>query len=200
MPRSAFSVHLHERAAGEPRVSRLLLTALLPGLVAQDIDEFGAALSEIQREIGSMFAARQGGVFHPRAAPVVDALLELGVGAVGQSSWGPTVYGIVDGPERAADVAERLRVAVGRRRRTSASSTSIAAGRWARGRLGAGGGMKLLVSVVSAQEARRALAGGRGHHRRQGSERGGARGARAARPVRGGRSRRHGGAGQRGAG
>ena len=60
-----------------------------------------------------MFAARQGGVFHPRAAPVVEALLALGVGAVGQSSWGPSVYGIVDGPERAADVADRLRAAVG---------------------------------------------------------------------------------------
>ena len=97
----------------EPRVSRLLLTGLLPGLLAADIDEFGAALTDIQREIGSMFAARQGGVFHPRAAPVVEALLALGVGAVGQSSWGPSVYGIVDEPERAADMADRLRGAVG---------------------------------------------------------------------------------------
>jgi beta-ribofuranosylaminobenzene 5'-phosphate synthase len=86
---------------------------LLPGLVTEDIDEFGAALSEIQREIGSMFASQQGGVFHPRAAPVVDALLALGVGAVGQSSWGPTVYGIVDTPERAASVADRLRHTTG---------------------------------------------------------------------------------------
>ena len=106
-----FFSRLHEQAAGEPRVSRLLLTALLPGLVTGDIDEFGAALTEIQREIGSMFAAQQGGVFHPRAAPVVDALLALGVGAVGQSSWGPSVYGIVECPERAADVADRLRAA-----------------------------------------------------------------------------------------
>ena len=106
-----FFNQLHERAAREPRVSRLLLTALLPGLMAGDIDEFGAALTEIQREIGSMFAARQGGVFHPRAAPVVEALEALGVGAVGQSSWGPTVYGIVDGPERADEVADRLRAA-----------------------------------------------------------------------------------------
>jgi beta-RFAP synthase len=108
-----FFDRLHDRSAGEPSVSRLLLTALLPGLVTGDIDEFGAALSEIQREIGSMFAAQQGGVFHPRAAPVVDALHALGVGAVGQSSWGPAVYGIVDGPERAVDVADRLRAAVG---------------------------------------------------------------------------------------
>jgi beta-ribofuranosylaminobenzene 5'-phosphate synthase len=108
-----FFRQLHDSPAAEPRVSRLLLTALLPGLLRGDIDEFGAALTEIQREIGSMFAAQQGGVFHPRAAPLVDALQALGVGAVGQSSWGPSVYGIVDSPERAAEVVGQLRVAVG---------------------------------------------------------------------------------------
>jgi beta-RFAP synthase len=106
-----FFSELHEQAEGEPRVSRLLLTALLPGVVTGHIVEFGAALTEIQREIGSMFAARQGGVFHPHAAPVVQALQALGVGAVGQSSWGPSVYGIVEDPQRAADVAEGLRAA-----------------------------------------------------------------------------------------
>jgi beta-ribofuranosylaminobenzene 5'-phosphate synthase len=106
-----FFSRLHEQATSEPRVARLLLTALLPGLMAGDIDEFGAALTAIQREIGSMFAARQGGVFHPRAAPVVQALEAVGVRAVGQSSWGPTVYGIVASPERATDVAEGLRAA-----------------------------------------------------------------------------------------
>ncbi len=108
-----FFAALREREATEPRVSRLLLTALLPGLLTADIDEFGAALTEIQREMGSIFATRQGGVFHPRAAPLVEALLALGVTAVGQSSWGPTVYGIVDGPELAADLADRLRVEAG---------------------------------------------------------------------------------------
>jgi beta-ribofuranosylaminobenzene 5'-phosphate synthase len=108
-----FFSQLHEQGTGEPRVARLLLTALLPGLMARDIDEFGAALTEIQREIGSIFAARQGGVFHPRAAPVVQALEVLGVRAVGQSSWGPTVYGIVASPERAAEVADGLRDATG---------------------------------------------------------------------------------------
>jgi beta-ribofuranosylaminobenzene 5'-phosphate synthase len=60
-----------------------------------------------------MFAAQQGGVFHPRAAPLVDALLSLGVAAVGQSSWGPAVYGIVGSPERAGAVADRLRAGEG---------------------------------------------------------------------------------------
>jgi beta-ribofuranosylaminobenzene 5'-phosphate synthase len=108
-----FFARLREPEAVEPRISRLLLTVLLPGLLASDIDEFGFALTEIQREMGSMFAAQQGGIFHPRAAPLVEALLALGVGAVGQSSWGPSVYGIVDGPELAADVADGLRAAAG---------------------------------------------------------------------------------------
>jgi beta-ribofuranosylaminobenzene 5'-phosphate synthase len=108
-----FFARLHEPAAAEPSVSRLLLTELLPGLVTGDIDEFGAALTEIQREMGSMFATEQGGVCHPRAAPLVDALGAMGVRAVGQSSWGPTVYGIVDGPDLAAEVADRLRLATG---------------------------------------------------------------------------------------
>ena len=106
-----FFSELHEHPGGEPRVSRLLLTALLPGLITGDIDEFGAALTAIQQEIGSIFATRQGGMFHPRAAPVVKALQALGVGAVGQSSWGPTVYGIVASPDRAAEVADGLRAA-----------------------------------------------------------------------------------------
>lgn len=104
---------LLDRPVTEPRVSRLLLTELLPGLLAGDIDAFGVALAQIQHDVGSVFAAQQGGVFHPHAAPLVDALLSLDVGAVGQSSWGPAVYGIVDGPERAAEVAERLRGATG---------------------------------------------------------------------------------------
>jgi beta-ribofuranosylaminobenzene 5'-phosphate synthase len=108
-----FSELEHAGTAIEPSVSRVLLTDLLPGLLAGDLDEFGVALSHIQHEIGGLFAGQQGGVFHPRAAPLVESLVSLGVGAVGQSSWGPAVYGIVDSPERAAEVAERLRATAG---------------------------------------------------------------------------------------
>jgi beta-ribofuranosylaminobenzene 5'-phosphate synthase len=108
-----FFDELRRAPPAEPPVARLLLTSLLPGLQRGDIDEFGAALSEIQRQIGAIFAGRQGGVFHPNAAPLIEALGSLGVGAVGQSSWGPTVYGIVSDPERAEDVAGRLRQRVG---------------------------------------------------------------------------------------
>ncbi|HWE07845.1 MAG TPA: beta-ribofuranosylaminobenzene 5'-phosphate synthase family protein [Solirubrobacteraceae bacterium] len=131
-----FFGRLREPAGVEAHVSRMLLTALLPGLLTADIDEFGAGLSEVQREVGSMFAAQQGGVFHPRAAPLVDALLGLGVGAVGQSSWGPTVYGIVDGPERAADVADRLRVEAGAGTDVSVADFDRRGARVERARLG----------------------------------------------------------------
>ena len=182
-----FFGRLRDSASRPSRASsRLLLTALLPGLLAGDIDEFGAALTEIQREMGSIFAAQQGGVFHPRAAPLVDALQTLGVGAVGQSSWGPTVYGIVDGPERAADVADRLRVAAG-----AGTDVSVVdfdrRGAWvAHDGIGAASrheaaGQRRLRTRGPARPGRR-----RRHHRRQGSGRGRARGAIAARAVRGG--------------
>lgn len=93
----------------EALVSRLVLTALLPGLLAGDIDEFGTALTEIQREVGAMFSTPQGSTYHPSAAPVIKAMLELGVPGVGQSSWGPTVYGVVESAERAASVVAELR-------------------------------------------------------------------------------------------
>jgi beta-RFAP synthase len=108
-----FFGRLRESGEAEPSVSRLLLTALLPGLLAGDIEEFGLALSEIQRQVGSIFSDQQGGIFHPMAAPLVEALHALGVRAIGQSSWGPTVYGILDSPEPAAKVADRLRDAAG---------------------------------------------------------------------------------------
>jgi beta-RFAP synthase len=108
-----FFGRLRESGYAEPSVSRLLLTALLPGLLAGDIEEFGVALTEIQRDVGSIYASQQGGLFHPSAAPLVEALQALGVRAVGQSSWGPSVYGIVDGPELAAEVADRLRGTAG---------------------------------------------------------------------------------------
>jgi beta-ribofuranosylaminobenzene 5'-phosphate synthase len=104
-----FFGHLRRTGSAEPPVARLLLTSVLPALKAGDIEEFGAGLSEIQRQLGAIFAEQQGGVFHPSAASLVDELRALGVGAVGQSSWGPTVYGIADGPERAAEVAAALR-------------------------------------------------------------------------------------------
>jgi beta-ribofuranosylaminobenzene 5'-phosphate synthase len=94
-----------ERAA---LIAQLVLTSLLPGLAEGDLTEFGAALTRIQRLVGEAFASAQGGVFHPGAGPLVDALLRHGAAGAGQSSWGPAVYGVVEGDEAGRELARRM--------------------------------------------------------------------------------------------
>jgi beta-ribofuranosylaminobenzene 5'-phosphate synthase len=89
-------------------IAQLVLTSLLPGLAEGDVAEFGAALTRIQRLVGESFASVQGGVFHPRAGALVDALLRHGAAGAGQSSWGPAVYGIVGDEQAAQELARRM--------------------------------------------------------------------------------------------
>ncbi|HEX6435129.1 MAG TPA: beta-ribofuranosylaminobenzene 5'-phosphate synthase family protein, partial [Gemmatimonadales bacterium] len=96
------------------RVAHLVLMQLLPGLVEDDLPSFGAALSDIQRITGSWFAAEQGGVFAPgRTEQLVAEMAELGAVGVGQSSWGPAAYGLVQSDEAAAALARRIQVSLG---------------------------------------------------------------------------------------
>jgi beta-ribofuranosylaminobenzene 5'-phosphate synthase len=94
-----------ERAA---LTAQVVLTSLLPGLAEGDISEFGAALTHVQRLVGESFASVQGGVFHPRAGALVDALLRHGAAGAGQSSWGPAVYGIVGDEHAGRELARRM--------------------------------------------------------------------------------------------
>lgn len=92
------------------QVAHLVLMQLLPALVEGDLAGFGVALSTIQRVTGAWFAPSQGGVFAAgRARELIERMTAWGVPGVGQSSWGPAVYGIVEGPERAREVAGELR-------------------------------------------------------------------------------------------
>ena len=91
-------------------VSHLLLMSLLPALVDGDLHAFGAAITEIQQINGSWFAPAQGGPFASGVSTeLIGKLSEWGAHGVGQSSWGPAVYGIVDGEEAAAELATRAR-------------------------------------------------------------------------------------------
>ena len=75
--------------------------ALLPALAEGDLATFGAALSAIQAITGRWFAPVQGGTFAPGPSEeLVRRMAEWGASGVGQSSWGPAVYGIVDGEAR----------------------------------------------------------------------------------------------------
>jgi len=85
--------------ATSDRLCRLILLGLLPGLLETDLDAFGASLAEIQRIVGAEFAPVQGGRFgNPALEAVGSVMNRLGLQGVGQSSWGPTLYGFSDKP------------------------------------------------------------------------------------------------------
>jgi beta-RFAP synthase len=96
------------------RVAHLVLMALLPSLADGDLPTFGKALSAIQSITGRWFAAVQGGTFAAGSSEeLVRRMTEWGACGVGQSSWGPAVYGIVDGEDAGLQLAERVSAVVG---------------------------------------------------------------------------------------
>ncbi len=96
------------------RVAHLVLMGLLPAIADGDIATFGSALSAIQTITGRWFAPVQGGAFASGLSEeLVRRMPEWGAAGVGQSSWGPTVYGIVDGDAAGLALAERVRAAMG---------------------------------------------------------------------------------------
>jgi beta-ribofuranosylaminobenzene 5'-phosphate synthase len=83
-------------------ICRLTMMKLLPALVDHDIESFGDALTQIQVVIGGYFAGVQGGTFSSSAAAeAIDFMKKRGAYGVGQSSWGPAVYGLVQGEKEA---------------------------------------------------------------------------------------------------
>jgi beta-RFAP synthase len=98
------------------RVAHLVLMQLLPALADSDLTAFGAALTEVQRITGGWFAAAQGGAFAEGASrELVQKMTGFGALGVGQSSWGPTVYGLVPHQDAARDLAQRVRAFLGGR-------------------------------------------------------------------------------------
>jgi beta-RFAP synthase len=96
------------------RVAHLVLMSLLPAVVDDDIETFGAALSDIQEITGRWWAPVQGGTFTPGpTGTLVRQMREWGAFGVGQSSWGPAVYGILADEDAALRLAGRVREALG---------------------------------------------------------------------------------------
>jgi beta-RFAP synthase len=95
------------------RVARLVLISLLPAVADGDLATFGDALNAIQQLNGRWFTAIQGGTFSPGASEeLVRRMSECGASGVGQSSWGPAVYGIVDGEDASLRLVDRVRSAL----------------------------------------------------------------------------------------
>ena len=91
------------------RVSHLVLMGMLPSVIDGDLETFGAALSEVQEINGRWFSHAQGGMFAPGpSAEIIRLMRDRGAPGVGQSSWGPSVYAIVDGDDAAESLSASI--------------------------------------------------------------------------------------------
>ena len=78
------------------KICRLILLKLIPALSEYDIKSFGESLISIQEIIGGYFAQVQGGRFtRADVAETIEFMKTAGAYGVGQSSWGPALYGVV---------------------------------------------------------------------------------------------------------
>ena len=100
-------------AGGTGRLSRIVLMQMLPALVERDAVAFGQSLTTIQRIVGGWFRPIQGGTFASElGAKVARAMGRAGALGVGQSSWGPTVYGLATDEGLAAKLEQAARRAL----------------------------------------------------------------------------------------
>lgn len=96
-----------EASRSAERMRHLLSDELLPALTARDFARFSEAVYEYNRAAGLPFAADQGGVYAGEiVTSLVEAIRELGVVGVGQSSWGPAVFALAPDIDRAESIAD----------------------------------------------------------------------------------------------
>jgi beta-ribofuranosylaminobenzene 5'-phosphate synthase len=91
-------------------IDRVVTAKLLPAVRTGDAARFGRAAARIDRLNGQWFATEQAGVRREHVTRICEHLAgESAVLGAGQSSWGPTVYGVttVDRADRARAAGER---------------------------------------------------------------------------------------------
>ena len=95
-------------------VCHLVMMKILPGILEEDFRTVANAIGEIQQVVGDHFAPAQGGRF---TSPVVaDALAwcsSQGLSGVGQSSWGPTGFVLVEDEAQGQWVERGLKLRFG---------------------------------------------------------------------------------------
>lgn len=114
----AKEVRAFGRLAGRPavaagRLSRILLMQMLPAVLERDPVAFGESLARIQRIVGSGFRSVQGGIFATtQGAKLARRMERAGALGVGQSSWGPAVYGLAKDQEMAESIMQQMSAVV----------------------------------------------------------------------------------------
>ncbi|MFB6256786.1 MAG: beta-ribofuranosylaminobenzene 5'-phosphate synthase family protein [Haloplanus sp.] len=88
-----------ESAGSSPsdRLAGMIVRRVLPAITEESAERFGAAVADVGRLNGTWYTDEQGGVYRPPAGELVAALDDSpAVYGAGQSSWGPSVYGVTD--------------------------------------------------------------------------------------------------------
>lgn len=108
--RAAFAQLPRVPAERTAALRREVLDHLLPAAAAARFEEFSQSMYRFGYTAGLSFAAIQGGAFAgPRLTELVEAIRRMGIGGVGQSSWGPTLFALLPDDASAADFTARLR-------------------------------------------------------------------------------------------
>lgn len=94
------------RSAPE-RAAATVLIRLLPSLVERDFETFCSAVEELDRLTGETLQGRR--YSSSRIERAAKALKEAGARGVGQSSWGPTVYGFAEDEAEAEAILDKLK-------------------------------------------------------------------------------------------
>ena len=96
-----------------PRTEQLksiLRERMFPAAARGNYGEFSKSVYEYGYLAGECFAASQGGPYNgPLSTRIVDAIRERGVAGVGQSSWGPTIFALVENAQEGNVLARHLR-------------------------------------------------------------------------------------------
>jgi beta-ribofuranosylaminobenzene 5'-phosphate synthase len=99
------NLHLMPKETSD-MLSRIVLVKIMPAMIEKDLKAFGEGLTAFNSELGKFWNKYQCGrtYCHPIVEDAIKIMLKRSTCAC-QTSWGPTIYGIVD----QASTAETLR-------------------------------------------------------------------------------------------
>ncbi len=88
---------------------KLVLLHILPSIDRKDVATFGKAITKLQIIVGTYFSKYQKGIYCCEETEIIiNSLLNHGAYGAGQSSWGPTAYGIVEGRRKALRISNKV--------------------------------------------------------------------------------------------
>lgn len=95
-------------------LSNEVLLHLLPSAIEGHFSDFSSSLYRYGHIAGTCFAAGQGGPFaSAEVAHLIASLRAEGIEGVGQSSWGPLVFAVVESQAAAEQLSSKLRHRLG---------------------------------------------------------------------------------------